>query len=103
MTPEMPQAVQVLENAKWMVKPAQVALIISLLVGSEGSIQFPKALSVLFMGDCKQQRGEGEVDLGDALTGSLSPQVCGRDPQCAQVCAGYGGRGRSSENRRAQP
>ena len=98
MNPEMRQAVQVLEDARWMVKPAQVTLIVSLLVGSEGSIQFPKALSVLFKEDCKRQRGEGEADLGDALTGSLSPQVCGRDPQRTQVCAGYGGRGRSSEN-----
>lgn len=53
MTQEMSQAVQVLENTGWMVKPAQVASFISLLVGSEGLLQFPKALSVLFKGDCK--------------------------------------------------
>lgn len=49
----MSQGVQVLENAKWFAKPSQAALIISLLVVSEGPIQFPQALSVLFKRDCK--------------------------------------------------
>lgn len=52
-----------MENAKWMVKPTQVALIFSLLVVSEGPSQLPKAMAVLFKGSASD-RARGRPEQG---------------------------------------